>query len=171
MSDVTLVRSIADFAGVYAYECDATAKVLARLTDASLAQKVSPNGRTLGFLAWHVVTTIPEMLSHAGLKPTGPAPDSPAPTSARAIAAAYAEASKSVVPAVRAAWKDAELGERIPMYGQEWSRGQVLGALLFHEAHHRGQMTVLMRQAGLTVPGIYGPAQEEWAAMGMPTLP
>ena len=45
------------------------------------------------------------------------------------------------------------------------------GQAPFAEAHHRGQMTVLMRQAGLTVPGIYGPAQEEWAAMGMPTLP
>jgi uncharacterized damage-inducible protein DinB len=29
-------------------------------------------------------------------------------------------------------------------------------------------MTVLMRQAGLVVPGVYGPAREEWAAMNMP---
>jgi hypothetical protein len=28
-------------------------------------------------------------------------------------------------------------------------------------------MTVLMRQAGLKVPGVYGPAREEWAGMGM----
>lgn len=28
-------------------------------------------------------------------------------------------------------------------------------------------MTVLMRQAGLTVPGIYGPAKEEWAKFGL----
>ncbi len=28
-------------------------------------------------------------------------------------------------------------------------------------------MTVLMRQAGLTVPGIYGPSKEEWANLGM----
>lgn len=171
MKNVSLVRSIDDFAGVHAYECEATHKVLAQLSDKSLAQKVSPDGRTLGFLAWHIVTTIPEMLSHAGLKPTGPAQDAPAPASARAILAAYDEASKSVVPAVRAAWKDATLGEIIPMYGQEWTRSQVLGALLFHEAHHRGQMTVLMRQAGLKVPGVYGPAKEEWAAMGMPALP
>ena len=42
-----------------------------------------------------------------------------------------------------------------------------LGFLLFHQTHHRGQMIVLMRQAGLNVPGIYGPAHEEWAAYGM----
>ena len=36
-----------------------------------------------------------------------------------------------------------------------------------HQYYHRGQMTVLMRQAGLTVPDIYGPAKEEWANFGM----
>jgi len=39
--------------------------------------------------------------------------------------------------------------------------------LIQHQNHHRGQMTVLMRQAGLTVPGIYGPAKEEWGNFGM----
>lgn len=28
-------------------------------------------------------------------------------------------------------------------------------------------MTVLMRQAGLPVPGIYGPAKEEWTTFGL----
>ena len=37
-----------------------------------------------------------------------------------------------------------------------------LMTLINHQNHHRGQMTVLMRQAGLTVPGVYGPAKEEW---------
>jgi hypothetical protein len=33
-------------------------------------------------------------------------------------------------------------------------------------------MTVLMRQAGLEIPGLYGPARQEWAAYGMtpPTI-
>ena len=29
-------------------------------------------------------------------------------------------------------------------------------------------MTVLMRQTGLPVPGVYGPSLEEWEAYGMP---
>jgi hypothetical protein len=28
-------------------------------------------------------------------------------------------------------------------------------------------MTVLIRQAGLKAPGVFGPAREEWAGMGM----
>jgi len=53
------------------------------------------------------------------------------------------------------------------MYGETWPRGVTLFALIAHQAHHRGQMTVLMRQAGLTVPGVYGPSSEEWQAHGM----
>ena len=40
--------------------------------------------------------------------------------------------------------------------------------LVTHQTHHRGQMTVLMRQAGLKVPDVYGPAKEGWATYGMP---
>ena len=57
------------------------------------------------------------------------------------------------------------------MYGETWKRGVALEMLIRHEAHHRGQMTVLMRQAGLPVHGVYGPSREEWTAMGMEPLP
>jgi uncharacterized damage-inducible protein DinB len=57
------------------------------------------------------------------------------------------------------------------MYGEQWPRGTMLNALIAHQTHHRGQMTVLMRQAGVPVPGMYGPSKEEWAAMGMPAQP
>lgn len=43
---------------------------------------------------------------------------------------------------------------------------ELLFFMIQHQIHHRGQMTILMRQAGLTVPGIYGPAKEEWAVIG-----
>ena len=55
------------------------------------------------------------------------------------------------------------------MYGEKWQRGLTLHILLQHEVHHRGQMTVLMRQAGLKVPNIYGPAKEGWAEYGADT--
>ncbi len=43
--------------------------------------------------------------------------------------------------------------------------------LIGPETHHLGQMTELMRQAGLKVPGVYGPSKEEWTAYGMPVPP
>jgi uncharacterized damage-inducible protein DinB len=53
------------------------------------------------------------------------------------------------------------------MYGERWRKGTVLSALIKHQAHHRGQLTILMRNEGLTVPGIYGPSKEEWAFRNM----
>ena len=56
------------------------------------------------------------------------------------------------------------------MYGEDWKNSLSLWVLITHQIHHRGQMTVLMRQAGLVVPGIYGPAKEEWVAIGIPAM-
>lgn len=163
-----MIRAIADFLAAWQYESGATLKVFRNLTDASLSQRVTPDGRSLGFLAWHITTSINEMMAAAGVAHSGPGGKDPEPSSAAEIAAAYEKAAAALAQAVPAAWTDAQLPEKIPMYGEMWPRSQVLGALIAHQCHHRGQMTVLMRQAGLAVPGVYGPAKEEWTAYGMP---
>jgi uncharacterized damage-inducible protein DinB len=162
-----MYRTISDFTLDWAYESGATLKVLQSLTDESLHQKVTPDGRSLGFLAWHLVLTLSEMGSKMGLQITGPAEDSEQPECASEIATAYDISAKSVAQVIRTSWSDAFLDEKIPMYGDVWKRGFSLGTLVKHQAHHRAQMTVLMRQAGLLVPGVYGPSREEWAAMGI----
>ncbi|HTY38373.1 MAG TPA: DinB family protein [Bacteroidota bacterium] len=166
-----MYRSIADFVADWENESGSTMKVLRSLTDKSLEQRVSQDGRSLGFLAWHVVLTLSEMGSKMGLQVTAPAEDSDPPTVAAEIASAYDISSKSILEAVRRSWTDASLNDEINMYGEMWKRGGALSSLIMHQAHHRAQMTVLMRQAGLTVPGIYGPSREEWAHMGMQPLP
>ena len=62
---------------------------------------------------------------------------------------------------------NADLEKEDTMYGEQWQRKVTLTSLVFHQIHHRAQIEVLMRQAGLRVPGLYGPSKEEWAAMGM----
>lgn len=163
-----MYHSIQEFLAEWKHESASTLKLLDVLTDASLAQKVTPDGRSLGRLAWHVALAPGEMLRHAGLPFEGPADDAPVPATAKTIRDTYANAADTVGKAIPGAWTDAGLGDKIPMYGQEWARGMILSVLLVHEIHHRGQMTVLMRQAGLRVPGVYGPAKEEWTSMGMP---
>jgi uncharacterized damage-inducible protein DinB len=163
-----MFRRVSDFQAAWAHERESTLAVLGALTDASLAQAVAKDGRTLGRLAWHVATTPGEMMERTGLAVGGPPHDAPVPATASAIVEAYGAASASVLDAIGKSWSDATLDVEDDMYGQRWARGQTLQALIVHQAHHRGQMTVLMRQAGLRVPGVYGPAREEWAAMGMP---
>jgi uncharacterized damage-inducible protein DinB len=163
-----MYRKIQDFQGSWAYETEATLKVFEALTDESLHQVVYPGGRTLGRIAWHIVQTLPEMGNRTGLKVKGPGETDPIPASAGEIVARFREAAESLGSQIGESWTDADLEVEDDMYGEVWKRGQTLGALVTHQAHHRGQMTVLMRQAGLKVPGVYGPSKEEWAEYGAP---
>jgi uncharacterized damage-inducible protein DinB len=162
-----MFRTIAEFTSAWQYESASTTKVMQALTDASLGQKVTSEGRSLGRLAWHVVQTLGEMGAHAGLTVEAADEKTPQPATASAMADAYGIGAAALEKAVGAAWKDADLRVEIDMYGEKWTRAMALRAVIQHEVHHRGQMTVLMRQAGLKVPGVYGPAREEWAAYGM----
>ena len=158
--------NISDFKNDWAYESQATIKVLNNITDESLNQKVYDDGRTLGMLAWHLVTALQSMPAHAGLLPQN-APNTDIPRNAKTIVAEYDKASKVLIDALTEKWTDESLKDEIQMYGQTWKRGNVLTSIILHQTHHRGQITVLMRQAGLKVPGVYGPSREEWVSMNM----
>ena len=161
-----MFRRVTDFRKSWEQETESTLKVLGALTDASLGQAVTRDDRTLGRLAWHLATSLAEMMERTGLAIGGPAHEAPPPSSAAVIATAYEAAAKAVASGV-SGWSDATLEIEDEMYGEKWPRALTLQALVVHQAHHRGQMTVLMRQAGLKVPGVYGPSREEWAAFGM----
>jgi uncharacterized damage-inducible protein DinB len=163
-----MFRTIQDFEKTWDVEREGSQKVMRALTDASLGQQVAPGGRSLGRVAWHIVQSLGEMGGHAGLQVGGVDEKAPQPAQAAAIADAYAANAEALARAVKASWKDSDLPGEIDMYGEKWTRGRTLAILISHEVHHRGQMTVLMRQAGIAVPGVYGPAREEWTAYGMP---
>jgi uncharacterized damage-inducible protein DinB len=163
-----MYRAIQDFLSDWNQENDSTLKVYRNLTDASLKQKVSTEGRSLGRLAWHIVLTLGEMGDKAGLKVNAPPENAPDPNSASAIIEAYEKAGASIASEIKQKWNDGMLGEEIDMYGQKWTRCDTLNSIVKHQIHHRAQMTVLMRQAGLKVPGVYGPSREEWSQFGMP---
>lgn len=165
-----MFRTIDDFIAQWTSESEATVKVLTALSDAALAQQVTPEGRTLGRVAWHIVTTLGEMIARAGLQPDAPAENADVPEKAAEILTAYQKAANSLLVQVKQHWTDAALSENVAMYGETWRKGVVLSVLILHQVHHRGQMTVLMRQAGLKVPGVYGPAREEWQNYGMPPM-
>lgn len=163
-----MYRIVQDFLDDWKYETDATVKIFQSLTDPSLGKKVSDEGRSLGYLAWHIVLTLGEMGGKSGLRVACPPEDTPQPSKATEITATYESAAKSVADEVRSKWTDSSLLEEIEMYGERLKRGFALSSLLAHQIHHRAQMTVLMRQAGLKVPGVYGPSREEWSQFGMP---
>jgi uncharacterized damage-inducible protein DinB len=159
--------TINDFVSSWTHESTATQRVLNTLTDASLLQQIAPNHRKLGQLAWHITTTVHEMLSRTGLEFPEPAGGEVAPDSAALIAAEYSRASQGLLLTLQSHWTDTNLLESTNMYGEDWLNGLTLRILISHEIHHRGQMTVVMRQAGLRVPDIYGPTRDQWQEWGM----
>lgn len=163
-----MYRSIDDFLETWESEREATLKILKAMTDASLSQHVTPDGRSLGRIGWHIVCTIPEMMAAVGLPIGGPADTAPVPLHASEIAEAFDLEARTAADALRSSWTDDTLLAECDMYGEKWKNGFTLEVMLRHQVHHRGQMTVLIRQAGLPVPGIYGPSREEWAAYGRP---
>jgi uncharacterized damage-inducible protein DinB len=171
ITGVFMYSTIEDFTTDWKAESTHTRSLLDALNDESLSQKVWDGGRTLGYLAWHIVVTVGEMGSKTGLEYEAPAEDSTAPASASEIADEYKKVSENLINAINSQWSDDSLEEIVSMYGQEWKNKRTLSALVRHEIHHRAQLTVLMRQAGLIVPGIYGPSKEEWKKFGMQEMP
>ena len=158
-----MIRTIDDFLKLWREEKAATLKVFSNLTDASL-QQAWPGGRSIQRLANHLTDTLYELPAQAGLPLT---PIHAQYSTVKDIMAAYDEGADRVAEAVSENWHDGMLDEERNMYGQPWKNGFSLWALIAHQAHHRGQMTVLMRFAGLKVPGVYGPSKEEWVAYNM----
>jgi uncharacterized damage-inducible protein DinB len=160
--------SVSDFLKDWESEKESTLKILKNITDESLEQKGWEEGRTLGRLAWHTVSSVSEMGRMAGMEIVNIDEKAHYPSSSE-IVALYDLAASQLHSAV-AVWTDDMLKEEITLYGENWTRAFTLQVLVKHQIHHRAQMTVLMRQAGLKVPGIYGPSKEEWAAYNIPPM-
>lgn len=162
-----MYRAVADFLTDWKTESENTLKIFGALTDETLFSAIHPNVRTLGRLAWHITQTLTEMPARAGLLPADTLERIPCPDSVETIKEQYATHAAAIAAAIQTQWTDASLQELVEMYGEQWTKGFVLSVLVTHQIHHRAQMTVVMRQLGLKVPGIYGPSKEEWATYGL----
>lgn len=163
-----MYHTIEEFLEEWAYESDSTQKILNSLTDTSLSTRVNTGERSLGFLAWHTVVSIHEMMSRVGLEFEAPRHDAPMPETATELANGYHQANEAFTKAIRTQWTDANLVDTNDMYGEMWSNATTLNVLVKHQIHHRGQLTILMRLAGLPMIGMYGPSREEWVSFGAP---
>lgn len=160
-----MYTTIAEFINDWTRESGLSLKIERALTDQSLSQKTDPEGRTLGSIAWHMVVMTGMTGSAAGLVIAAPPRGTEPPASAAAIADAYEMAAKSLADQASKKLTDEKLAADINIFGRTMPLASALNSLIRHQIHHRGQMTVLMRTAGVIVPGVYGPSREESAAM------
>ena len=162
-----MYSKIEDFIEDWKSEESATLKIFACIPDNNKSERVGQNIRSLGRLAWHITQTLTEMPFRAGIIKDDTLENLPIPERFDEIIRVYKKHSAELINQIGEKWTDAGLMEKIDMYGQQWERRKILSVLIFHQTHHRAQMTVLMRLQNLSVPGIYGPSKEEWSTFGM----
>ncbi|MGE5846592.1 MAG: DinB family protein [Ignavibacteria bacterium] len=162
-----MYNSIDEFIKDWNQESEATLKIFNSITDESLNRSFENYRRTIGCLAWHITGAVREMMRTAGMAVDAAEESDPQPDTEAKIINEYKKASENLIEKIEREWSDSVLKEKVNMYGEMWTKGNVLKVLIIHQIHHRAQITVLMRLAGLKVPGIYGPSYEEWKQFGM----
>jgi uncharacterized damage-inducible protein DinB len=160
-----MYRTVEEFVTDWNRESENSLRIERALTDASLTQKSDPGGRTLRELGWHLAGMIGSVATAMGLTVDAPARGSEPAATAGQIAIVYEKAARSFSEQVSKTLKDDGLSKEIQLFGRTLTMDMAFQSLMRHQIHHRAQMTVLMRMAGLTVPGIYGPNREESAAL------
>ncbi len=166
-----MYNSLESFLTDWAYEVESTLKFINNLNDDALKlPKSHEKARAMKQIVWHIISTPSEMLNLTGLQVFEVDYNTPAPESVKELKETYEKVNESLIENIKKNWNDEILKTTNDMYGEVWTKGDTLKYMLFHQIHHRGQLSILMRQAGLRVAGVYGPSNEEWQAMNLPAM-
>ncbi len=166
-----MFRTIDDFLSLWKEETQMTLQIFNAIKDEKKAEKINSNVRSADRLAWHIVQTVSEMPSKAGLWAEDDLEHRPVPATMKEISDCYRENAERLAHAIGEKWTDEQLiRDTVDMYGQAWTKSKILTVLVLHQTHHRAQLTIIMRVLGLEVPGTYGPSKEEWVKYGMPVM-
>jgi uncharacterized damage-inducible protein DinB len=161
--------TVADILQELEQEGPATRRVLERLPADKLPWKPHPKSMSLGQLAMHVASlpgNIAEISRTAfDIKTRVPRPE------ASSVGEVLTCLDQSMLRArkVLAQMQDADLGLPWRMMDGErelWSIPRAAffrSVMLNHWYHHRGQLTVYLRQTGASVPAVYGDSEDERA--------
>ena len=150
-------------------ELKETRRVLERVTTEKLDWKHHDKSRSFGNLAQHIAElpafalTIVQKDSVDFAKPH---PRSAAIATREKLLATFDENASKLASAVDAAGDERLLAHFVMRRGDhvfyDAPRVHALRRMgISHIVHHRGQLTVLLRELGIPVPGVYGPSADE----------
>lgn len=150
-----------DFITDWSHAAEGTLRVLQSLSDEKLDQAIIEGHSSLGWLGWHLATSPAFFAGLVGLDIKSAIGENKESIKVIDIVETYNKVVEAVKIAVESNLTDEKLVEKIESFAGETTRGALLRGLIDHQTHHRGQMTVLLRQAGLPVPGVMGPTKED----------
>ena len=149
------------------HEAQTTKRVLERVPNDQLTWKPHAKSMSLGQLALHVAT-VPGMVATIAAQPEVQTPEftQPSATSSAELVPAL-DASVAKAKELLGGMDDAALGAtwRLKRGDREVlaiPRGAFLRSIMLnHWYHHRGQLSVYLRQLNVPLPSIYGPSADE----------
>jgi uncharacterized damage-inducible protein DinB len=157
------------FLATWDREAAGTLKLLRALPATKYDFRPDAGGRSLGELAWHLAEGDAYM-SHGievgGFTTGSTPPNIERPRTVEALAPGYERIHREAAARIRKL-KPEDLDRTVPFFnGQPMPIRDILwGMIIFHNIHHRGQLSLMCRLAGGAAPGLYGPNREETAAM------
>lgn len=154
-----MYRKVEDFLADWAASSAGTLSVFKAITDDKMDVAIAEGHNSLGWLAWHLTGSAGGIGHFAGLQIPGIERGTAMPKNMSEIISKY-EAINEAYNVEAKKLTDDQLAEEVNGLIGKTLRGKLLRQLIDHQTHHLGQMTVLLRQAGLTVPGIMGPTKE-----------
>jgi uncharacterized damage-inducible protein DinB len=149
------------------HEAQTTRRLLERISDAHLSWRPHPKARTLGELAFHIAS-VPGAVAELALKDKVQAPNfvDPVPSSAQEVLATLDESIAKAKQVLGGVSDEVLLSPWRMMQGERELFSQPKIALLRsimlnHWYHHRGQLSVYLKQLDVPIPSIYGPSADE----------
>jgi uncharacterized damage-inducible protein DinB len=167
------MATIAELLQELEQEAPTTRRVLERVPADQLGWKPHEKSMSLGELAMHIAQ-LPGAIAELALQPTFDVNTQVPRPGASSTAELVATLDRSVARAreVLGGMSDADLAAPWKMVNGEQvilaiTRGALLRTIMLnHSYHHRGQLSVYLRQTGALVPSIYGPSADEAPRFG-----
>jgi uncharacterized damage-inducible protein DinB len=150
-----------------AMEAVTTRRVLQRVPAGKLDWRPHPRARTLGELATHIAT-LPGSIAGMATRVTFDVSELPQSHAMTAFELPQVlDDSLASARAALSSLEDDRLAEQWQMIARStvvvsMPRGGLLRSIMLnHWYHHRGQLTVYLRELDVAVPSIYGPSADE----------
>ena len=155
-----MYRNLNDFIQEWERNCGGTLAIFKAITEEKKHVAIVEGHNSLESLAWHLTASPAYFMGQVGLPLDVP---QNTPSTIREIISTYKAVSGNIVMLANENLSDEKLLAEVNSHGHQTPIGALLRMMVDHQTHHRAQMQVLLRQAGLPVPGVMGPTKEELA--------
>ncbi len=158
-----MYRNLNDFIQEWERNSAGTLAIFESITDEKKQTAIVEGHSSLESLSWHLTTAPAYFMGQAQLSLDVELNPKNTPASISEIIDTYKAVIENVVKLARENLSDEKLLTEVNSHGQMTPIGAILRLMVDHQTHHRAQMQVLLRQAGLRVPGVMGPTKEDLA--------